>query len=662
MRNTLMFTITLSLATTLHAAETEPKLPLDPYLRVHPLPTQPAMTPLPPGQVMPQGWLKDWCETMRDGITGHLDEQDPVFQDAWKGIAYTDKHINFGSNYPNGTKDAGNGGGWPLEQCGYWLDGALRLGLVLHDDKLLTKMSARLDLIVNNVLKKEQDGPITWWNTDWPIGFDSWANAVIGRALVAYYAGTKKPDVLRCLERAYNVLPTKGKAIDCNGLGGRGAQNYESFFEAYTLGANIPFTEKMAMAKFGFGDHHGVTYCENSKTPAILSLTQKNQGLLDASISRLEALEKAHMLPNGLPSGGEYLSGIGAFLQGETCVVSDYQWTALWLYRITGERLWGDRIERTFFNAGPGTLSRDGKLHVYFQAPNRLNEGSRPKDKYSECRTVFRPTHPVLCCSGNVNRFIPNYVMHMWMATADHGLAFTLLGPCRVQTVLQNQVKVELKCETAYPFDEKLSISVNPERATSFPLYLRVPGWCPNPIVSINDQKSEVTIDKNGFIRLEREWKTGDMVHYTIPMTVRLFEGKQTCKMGKTPPNNAPFASLYHGPLLYVLALPELDNDPNKVDPTAKWNFALSWKRNDVSGSFHFERKDMPPRWDWPFAAPVTLTANVVQFDWLPEKVHKWVSMPTESIPADNNKLQKLQLIPYGCAKFRVSMFPVTSP
>jgi len=46
----------------------------------------PALLPLPPGAVEPEGWLRDWARSARDGITGHLDEWHPTFADGWKGI------------------------------------------------------------------------------------------------------------------------------------------------------------------------------------------------------------------------------------------------------------------------------------------------------------------------------------------------------------------------------------------------------------------------------------------------------------------------------------------------------------------------------------------------------------------------------------------------
>jgi len=39
---------------------------------------KPAFLPLPAGAVEPPGWLCDWAQTARNGITGHLDEQRPT--------------------------------------------------------------------------------------------------------------------------------------------------------------------------------------------------------------------------------------------------------------------------------------------------------------------------------------------------------------------------------------------------------------------------------------------------------------------------------------------------------------------------------------------------------------------------------------------------------
>jgi hypothetical protein len=64
----------------------------------------------------------------------------------------------------------------------------------------------------------------------------------------------------------------------------------------------------------------------------------------------------------------------------------------------------------------------------------------------------------------------------------------------------------------------------------------------------------------------------------------------------------------------------------------------------------------MPGKWDWPLASPLRLRAQAVRIGWTPT--------PEKPLPPDSfdrqGPLEQIRLIPYGCTKFRVSMFPVT--
>ena len=97
----------------------------------------------------------------------------------------------FRSAAPDANPD---GAGWPLEQCAYWLDGALRLGFVLHDEALIRKIRARLDPIVDGVNKADFGTSFIYWKKGYkPEGFNSWAHSQLGRALVALLPGQRRP-------------------------------------------------------------------------------------------------------------------------------------------------------------------------------------------------------------------------------------------------------------------------------------------------------------------------------------------------------------------------------------------------------------------------------------------------------------------------------------
>ena len=101
-----------------------------------------------------------------------------------------------------------------------------------------------------------------------------------------------------------------------------------------------------------------------------------------------------------------------------------------------------DRIEKVFFNAGPAPVARDFRTMCYYQSPNRystLNPKEEPTHPGAGSYRFTTTGHSVLCCVGNLNRIIPIYMMHMWMATLDGGLAATLYGPSTVQAKVADE-------------------------------------------------------------------------------------------------------------------------------------------------------------------------------------------------------------------------------
>jgi hypothetical protein len=69
------------------------------------------------------------------------------------------------------------------------------------------------------------------------------------------------------------------------------------------------------------------------------------------------------------------------------------------------------------------------------------------------------------------------------------------------------------------------------------------------------------------------------------------------------------------------------------------------------------DRQPMPAKWDWPLASPLKLRLNALAIDWKPSPDAP--RLPSEVI-VDQGPPEKITLIPYGCTKFRIAMFPVT--
>merc|ERR1712050_142944 len=74
---------------------------------------------------------------------------------------------------------------------------------------------------------------------------------------------------------------------------------------------------------------------------------------LAATVHAYEQLANRDMLPHGVNSAEEALSGIAPNASTETCDVSDFIHSTTWSLRVTGESKYGDYLERAFHNAAP---------------------------------------------------------------------------------------------------------------------------------------------------------------------------------------------------------------------------------------------------------------------------------------------------------------------
>lgn len=639
------------------------------YARPFEPPTRPAFLALPPGAVEPAGWLRDWCLAAKEGYTGHMDDVDVEFRRAW---AADHKMTGERLNWPKG--------GWPYEGGGYWFDGLARLGYILHDDALIQQAQRRLNVVVDHM--HPNSILFLWWldknNADdmkgahvsgaWPI----WACGLFGRSLAGYYAGSRDSRALRTLEAAY--------AGDREGVRyGWGMSNLWPAFDTYTWTGNkdiaagltavfspdgggrnpggASWNRYRVMPKQEPGaekNDHVVHFLESTTPWALGYLWTGNRQFLDVTLAWHDLLEREAMQPSGVPVADEFYGPTGAYRGTETCDVAGYVWSQIMLLSICGDGRLADRAERAFFNAGPATVARDFKTHVYFQSPNRIVDNCPPYPHGPRASgNSYKLTHYPLCCTAALNRIVPNYVMHMWMATYDNGLAATHYGPCKVSAVVADRVPVEIVCRTDYPFNEVIEMNVNPAGEATFPLSFRIPGWCRKAELRVNGTLVPAAPDLRGFVRVERKWQAGDAVRLHLPMQVRVQTGRDRNTA------DAPYAAVSYGPLLFALPIADA-KDANTPDPAGRWRYA--WDSQDVEAadntSLAVQRTAMPPRWDWPLAAPLQLRARAAAIEW--ELDPKAPHLPSGPI-AVTTSAETVTLVPYGCTKFRISMFPVTS-
>ena len=423
---------------------------------------------------------------------------------------------------------------------------------------------------------------------------------------------------------------------------------------------------------------HGVTYAEKSKLPAILYLHSGNAEYLRFAMAAQERIMSHHMLIDGIPSTSEDYRGTTALDAHETCDISDHTWSWGYLLMATGDGRWADRIERACFNAGLGAIRKDWKALQYFSCPNQViatqDSSHVPADGDTRGWMAYRPNpgHKSSCCGGNVHRLLPNYVIRMWMTGADGSVAAMLYGASTLRTQVGLRLQqIEIRQETDYPFGETIELTVHTATPVTFPLLLRIPGWCRSPQLALNGVPFAMPAVHNGFVRLERSFEPDDRITLTVPMTAAFTYWSNDW------PTDA--IGLEHGPLVYSLNI-EADWKPVFTEkwasrefpewdafPTSSWNYGIASDDGAILSQVRIARKSMTAD-PW-LDPPVTLTVNMKMVpEWelrvasgAPERK---VTPPLPRIDQQLwNRLaqvptQQIALVPYGSTELRLTIFP----
>jgi DUF1680 family protein len=359
-------------------------------------------------------------------------------------------------------------------------------------------------------------------------------------------------------------------------------------------------------------------------------------------------------------TGDEHLAGLNPSQGTELCAVAEYLFSLEEMISVLGSADLGDRLEKIAFNAMPATFTDDMTAHQYDQQVNQVICTVSEDKIYttnSGDANIFGLEPNYGCCTANMHQGWPKFLSHAWMQSPDRGLVCISPVPLHLSAPVGSSasggIKTAITVTGDYPFSEEVRITLDPEEPVEFPLLLRIPGWCSDPEISVNSGKPEHPAPGE-YYPIEKTWNRGDIVILKLPMKIEIhtrFNGS---------------AAVRRGPLVYSLPVDgkwrKHENGTPYPDweirPVTPWNFGLSIDRNDPESSFTFSG-------EVPGTVPFSSKSPPSRIRCRGLRIPGWgISRnAAEAPPAPPFETEggprELMLVPYGCAKLRVTEMPV---
>ena len=672
-------------------------------------PLQPSkLIKLPVGSVKPEGWLLEYFNRQKNGLTGNLG----------KISAWLDKK-------DNAWLSKSGEGKWGWEEVPYWLKGYANIGYITEDKEMIDEAKIWIESVLNSQREDGYFGPEPYVSGTLDVrtreldqkkrkAIDFWPNMIMLYCLQSYYEYSNDQRVIDLMTNYFKFqLDIEEEEL----LSGkhywdriRGGDNLHSVIWLYNrtgekwlleLAEKVyrrtaPWTsrghdlndiknpkDKREGVEFpdwftDLIDWHNVNIAQGFRTPAQYYLLNGDEKYLNATYENFNIVrDNFGQVPGGMFGGDENSRpGYDDPRQGiELCGVVEQMNSDEHLLRITGDIFWADHLEEIAFNSYPATVSPDFKAVRYITSPNMVLSDSESHGPGIANWGPFLNFNPFSsrCCQHNHTQGWPYFTENLWMATPDNGLAAVVYAPSIVNAKVGDDTEISINNKTKYPFEDNLLFEFKMDKSDIFPIYFRIPSWAENSEILINGKKIKVTAQKGKYLRINRKWSNGDLVNLNLPKTLSV----------KTWEKNHSSVSLNYGPLTFSLKIKEnyvnkrsdksaisdskwqkdvdTDNWPTyEIYPGSPWNYGLILK-DDLNEAFEVVEKQWPKD-NFPFtneSSPIYIKARAKKIESWKIGETKLVGELMDSPVESNEKEEIIELVPMGTSRLRISSFPV---
>lgn len=236
----------------------------------------------------------------------------------------------------------------------------------------------------------------------------------------------------------------------------------------------------------------------------------------------------------------------------ETCASIALVFWAQRMFALDPHARYIDVMERALYNGVLSGVSHDGTSFFYTN-PLTAHPSVNPNGSWSHdlLGQHYRRQEWFLCpcCPPNLARLIASIGYYCYSITPSR-LYVHLFNTSTAHFDINNQ-PITLHQSTNYPWDETITFTIQTDQPTDFELALRIPAWCNDFDVTLNNQPQSLQ-PQNGYIILSNTWNNADTLTLKLSMPVERILPHPNIRQ------NAGHIALQRGPIVYCLE--EVDN------------------------------------------------------------------------------------------------------
>jgi DUF1680 family protein len=283
------------------------------------------------------------------------------------------------------------------------------------------------------------------------------------------------------------------------------------------------------------------------------------QRYLDACLKFAQIIMREELMITGSVSNHEMWYN-GALEQTETlerpvetCATATWMKLCYQLLRLTGDSKWADRMEVSLYNNLLGAMMPQGEWWSYDSPLTGERAPSRQQGVHLSCCVSSGPRGLLITPEWAVMRSVAG------------GPVVNLYSPGTASLKLPNGKNLNIVQETGYPVTALVTLTLQPEKPSSFALKLRIPEWSKLTVIKVNEEP--IKCQPGSYASIERKWKANDKVTLKLDLRGRIIRA----------PSGAPQQVVMRGPI--VLAF---DNRLTRAEDTTVWLLAQPLVWDDV--------------------------------------------------------------------------------